>query len=86
MGASRVWARVWVEPRSGAFPREGNPFLDPTLLSFGVIDNGDSPPTAINTGVNLYQADGDGLFDIQFLFPPPISNPPKSPQVALRRW
>jgi hypothetical protein len=28
-------------------------------------------PTAINTGVDSFQANGDGFFDIQFEFPPP---------------
>jgi hypothetical protein len=46
-----------------------DPLLDPTLLSFSVVDNSDSVPNNILTGTNAYQADGDGLFDIQFDFP-----------------
>ena len=45
--------------------------LDPTLLSFTAVDNSASTPNAINTGVNAFQADGDGLFDIEFDMPPP---------------
>lgn len=51
-----------------------DPLLDPTLLTFTVVDNSDSVPDAINTGVNAFMADGDGNFDIEFLFPPPIAN------------
>ena len=51
------------------------PPLDPTLLTFNVIDNSASIPTSINTGANLFQADGDGLFDIDFEFPPPPGSP-----------
>jgi hypothetical protein len=48
--------------------------LDPTLLSFTAIDTADSTPNAINTGLNAFQADGDGLFDIEFDMPPPPGN------------
>jgi hypothetical protein len=51
-----------------------NPALDPTLLSFSVVDNSDSVPNAISTGVNAFMADGDGNFDILFDFPPPPGN------------
>jgi hypothetical protein len=51
-----------------------DPVLDPTLLSFAVVDNSASTPNAINTGVNAFQADGDGLFDIEFDMPPPPGN------------
>lgn len=49
-----------------------NPALDPTALSFSIISN----PTAlvvgdINTGINAFQADGDGNYDLFFDFPPP---------------
>jgi len=47
-----------------------SPVLDPTNLSFVPIDNADSVPL-IDTGVNAFQSDGDGLFDIEFNFPPP---------------
>jgi hypothetical protein len=48
-----------------------DPALDPTLLSFVAVSNAASVPNAINTGVNAFQADGDGKYDIQFDFPPP---------------
>jgi hypothetical protein len=48
--------------------------LDPTLLSFLAVDNADSTPNSINTGANAFQADGDGLFDIEFDMPPPPGN------------
>lgn len=47
-----------------------NPALDPTDLSFTVVDNADADPGTF-TGVNAFRADGDGLFDIRFNFPPP---------------
>ncbi len=53
-----------------------DPTLDPTQLSFAVVDNSDAVPNAINTGVNAFQADGDGLFDIEFDLPPPPGNDP----------
>jgi hypothetical protein len=50
-----------------------DPALDPTLLSF--IRTGGTGPTAANTsistGTDEYKADGDGLYDILFEFPPP---------------
>ena len=47
-----------------------NPNLDPTALSFAQVVN----PTGlglsdIDTGINLFKADGDGFFDIFFNFP-----------------
>jgi hypothetical protein len=48
-----------------------DPSLDPTLLSFSVVGVPGSVPNAINTGVDAFQADGDGMYDIQFDFPPP---------------
>jgi hypothetical protein len=48
-----------------------DPGLDPTQLVFSAVSNGASVPNAINTGVNAFMADGDGMFDIQFDFPPP---------------
>jgi len=48
-----------------------DPTLDPTLLTFAPVDNSASVPNSITTGVNFYQADGDGLYDIVFNFPPP---------------
>lgn len=52
-----------------------DPALNPTLLTFNPIDNSASTPTVINTGTNLFQADGDGLFDIDFEMPPPPGSP-----------
>jgi hypothetical protein len=47
--------------------------LDPTLLTFTAVDISDIPgfSTAadIDTGVDAFQADGDGKFDILFNFP-----------------
>jgi hypothetical protein len=48
-----------------------DPSLDPTLLNFAVVGVPGSTPNAISTGVNAFQADGDGKFDILFDFPPP---------------
>ena len=48
-----------------------DPALDPTLLTFTVVNNADSVPNGINTGVDAFMADGDGSYDIQFDFPPP---------------
>lgn len=50
-----------------------DPVLDPTSLSFNRTD-GTGPTQAqtnISTGVNEFKADGDGLYDILFDFPPP---------------
>lgn len=51
-----------------------DPALDPTQLVFSAVGTPGSTPNAINTGVNAFQADGDGMFDIQFDFPPPPGN------------
>lgn len=48
-----------------------DPTLDPTQLTFAVVDNSDSVPNSISTGVNAFAADGDGYFDVRFVFPPP---------------
>jgi len=50
-----------------------DPLLDPTLLTFTMVDFDDSEPTAINTGIDQFMANGDGFFDIEFLFPPPTA-------------
>jgi hypothetical protein len=46
--------------------------LDPTLLAFTAVDISDIPgfstATDIDTGVDAFQADGDGQFDILFNF------------------
>lgn len=48
-----------------------DPSLDPMQITFTPVENSDSVPSAINTGVDLFMANGDGFFDIQFEFPPP---------------
>ncbi len=48
-----------------------NPALNPILLTFTAVNTTASVPNSISTGVNAFQADGDGLFDILFDFPPP---------------
>jgi hypothetical protein len=49
--------------------------LDPTQLTITVVDLGSVGATVVSTGVDLFKADGDGLFDILFDFPPPPGNP-----------
>ncbi|MBW2270639.1 MAG: PEP-CTERM sorting domain-containing protein [Deltaproteobacteria bacterium] len=46
-----------------------DPSLDPTMLSISYVSG--QSANNVNTGVNAYQADGDGKFDIEFDFPPP---------------
>jgi hypothetical protein len=41
------------------------------LLNFAVVGTPGSVPNSILTGVNAFQADGDGKFDVLFDFPPP---------------
>jgi len=48
-----------------------DPGLDPTLLTFAPVSVAAVGATTISTGVNAFQADGDGKFDILFDFPPP---------------
>jgi hypothetical protein len=55
----------------GKFYFNFDPLLDPTQLTFTVVDNSASIPNSIGTGVNLFMADGDGNFDIVFNFPQP---------------
>lgn len=43
-----------------------NPALDPTLLSFTTIGAPTAVLTGISTGVDAFQADGDGRYDILF--------------------
>jgi len=52
-----------------------NPSLDPNDLSFVEIDTGAIGTTTVNTGVNAFQSDGDGKYDIMFDFPPPPGTP-----------
>jgi len=51
-----------------------DPSLDASLLTYSVIDNSASVPNSISFGNNLFLADGDGNFDINFDFPPPPGN------------
>ncbi len=51
-----------------------DPALNPTLLSFSVVGTPGSTPNNINTGNDAYKADGSGIYDILFDFPPPQGN------------
>jgi hypothetical protein len=53
-----------------------DPSLVPTLLTFTVVDNSAAVPNAINTGVDSFRADGDGMYDILFDLPPPPGSMP----------
>lgn len=48
-----------------------DPSLDPTLLTFTVVDNSAAVPNAIDTGSDSFMANGDGMYDILFDLPPP---------------
>lgn len=48
-----------------------NPLLDPTLLTFTAVDTSAVASVGFSTGVDAFQADGDGMFDILFDLPPP---------------
>ncbi len=48
-----------------------NPIYDASALTFTVVDNSASNPNSISGGNNLFKADGDGWYDINFDFPPP---------------
>jgi hypothetical protein len=48
-----------------------DPNLVPTLLTFTVVDNSAAVPNAINTGVDSFMANGDGMYDIYFDLPVP---------------
>jgi hypothetical protein len=53
-----------------------NTALDPAALSFTHV-GGDGPTaaqTAIQVGFDQFQADGDGIYDILFDFPPPLGS------------
>jgi hypothetical protein len=50
------------------------PILSPTLLTFTVIGSPPVGATTISTGVNAFQADGDGKYDIEFEFPSPAAD------------
>jgi hypothetical protein len=51
-----------------------DPALDPTQLAFAIVGTPGSTPNSISTGVNAFMADGDGMYDILFDFPPPPGN------------
>jgi hypothetical protein len=53
-----------------------DPDLDPTQLTPTVVDNSAAVPNAINLGVDLFQANGDGMYDIHFDLPPPSGSFP----------
>jgi hypothetical protein len=46
-----------------------DPTLDPTMLAFNYVSG--ATANMVNSGVDAFQADGDGKFDIEFDFPPP---------------
>ena len=47
----------------------GNPAIDPTTLAFSApTKTGTFDDPTINTGINAFKADGDGKYDIQFMF------------------
>ena len=46
-----------------------NPVLDPTFLNFAPVNVSAVGAVTISTGVNAFQADGDGSYDIHFDFP-----------------
>lgn len=48
-----------------------DPALDPTQLTFTDVSSPTVGTTTVSLGVNAFQADGDGFFDILFDFPPP---------------
>ncbi len=75
-GANTVRLTMTTPQLAGSENVEGwyfnfDPLLDPTDLTFTAIDNTASVPNNILTGVDQFKADGDGLYDILFDFPPP---------------
>lgn len=48
-----------------------DPTLDPTQLSFSAVNTSAVASVGFNTGVDAFQADGDGKFDILLSLPPP---------------
>ncbi len=48
-----------------------DPALNPNSLSFAVVDTSAVASLGISTGADAFKADGDGLYDILFKFPPP---------------
>ena len=53
-----------------------DPALNPGSLSIAAVDISavHAPNTSETTGTDAFMADGDGLFDIKFDFPPPPGN------------
>ena len=45
-----------------------DPLLTPTALLFSAVDTADVDSVGISLGVNAFKADGDGYFDIKFVF------------------
>lgn len=48
-----------------------DPLLDPDDLSFAAIDTSAVGGFSVSTGIDAFQADGDGKFDIMVDLPPP---------------
>jgi len=48
-----------------------NPLLDPTLLTVANVDLSAVGSSSVSLGADMFKADGDGLYDILFGFPPP---------------
>jgi len=48
-----------------------DPALDPTQITFTAVNNADSIPNSITGGADAFMADGSGMYDILFDFPPP---------------
>jgi hypothetical protein len=48
-----------------------DPVLDPTQLGFSAVNTAAVASVGFSTGVDAFQADGDGKFDILFALPPP---------------
>ena len=55
-------SRVLPEPRSP---------LDPTQLTFSAVNMSAVTSSSFTTGVDFFQADGDGKFDMLLTLPPP---------------
>ncbi|MBI4847846.1 MAG: hypothetical protein HY808_04610 [Nitrospirae bacterium] len=48
-----------------------DPSLNASLLSFNAVNTSAAAPNSVTGSSNAYQADGDGLYDINFDMPPP---------------
>ena len=51
-----------------------DPTLDPTALTFSAVNMSAVSTSTFLTGVDAFQADGDGKFDMQLVLPPPPGN------------